>query len=507
MPAPDSLTSYWMDSSPSTTFPRLTEPLRVDVAVVGGGIAGLSTALELKRRGKTVALIEAGRVAASVSGYTTAKITSLHTNAYTSLVRSHGGDGAHAYGQSQEAGLARIAELVAELSIDCDFERQDSYTYSTSPEDAESLEAEARIAASLGLPSTFVTETALPFAVTGAVRFTDQAQFHPRKYLLALADEIDGDGSVVLEQTRMRGVREGSPCTVVCDSGEVVADYVVIATHYPVLDRGLLFPRLDPHRDAVVAGLLPDDQDLQGMYISTDPGTHSVRVAPHEQGRLLIVGGEPWKTGQEEDVEARFAALTQWMTKEFGIARPLYRWSTQDLTSADGVPYIGLLHPGTDNVYVATGFRGWGMTNGTVSGLLLADLIDGTQNPWAELYDPRRIKPVSSARTVLKTAVDSVKGLVENILPAEVDDVSDIGAGQGAIARVNGDKAAVYRDDDGALHCVSARCTHLGCLLHFNNAERSWDCPCHGSRFDHEGAVLEGPANRPLARVTPEQSA
>ncbi|MCU1587551.1 MAG: iron-sulfur binding oxidoreductase [Frankiales bacterium] len=498
------LTSYWMQSSPETSYPQVPSTLRVDVAVVGGGIAGLCTAYELALRGKSVAVVEAARIAASVTGYTTAKITSLHTTIYTELVDAFGEDKARLYGESQQAGLERIAGLVDTLGIDCDFERQSAFTYVREQSEVESIKQEAETAARLGLPASFVTESQLPFPIAGAVRFEGQAQFHPRSYLLALAEQLVAQGGQVFEQSRMVDLEEGEPCTVVCETGRVVADDVVIATHYPVLDRGLMFARLEPHRDVVVAGLLPERIDLEGMYISTESATHSVRVAPHPDGRLLIVGGEPWKTGKDEDVEARYDKLAAWTQETFGVRQIRYRWSTQDNKSVDGAPFIGRFHPGGDHVFVAAGFRGWGMTNGAVSGLLLADLITGTENAWRELYDPNRIKPLASAKEAVKLQVDAVKGLVvETFTPPEVESVDDIKPGGGAIAKVNGDKTAVFRDEQGALHCLSARCTHLGCIVAFNNAERSWDCPCHGSRFDTDGAVLQGPANAPLVEVDP----
>lgn len=507
MTTPADLRSYWLDSSPETAYPQVPSTVRVDVAVVGGGIAGLCTAYELTRRGKTVAVLEAHRIASSVTGYTTAKITSLHTTIYSELVSSVGEDKARLYGESQQAGLERIASLVDTLGIDCDFERRAAYTYVRDESEVQSIREEAETAARLGLPASFVTETDLPFPVAGAVRFDNQAQFHPRTYLLALAEQIVGDGSYVFEHSRMTDLEEGQPCRVVCESGEVVADDVVIATHYPVLDRGLMLARLEPHRDVVVAGLLPEGRSLDGMYISTEAATHSVRVAPHPEGQLLIVGGEPWKTGHDEDIEARYDKLSRWMAEAFGVTEVRYRWSTQDNKSIDGVPFIGTFHPGTDHVFVAAGFRGWGMTNGALTGLLLADQIDGIESPWTELYHPGRIKALQSAKDFAKLQVDAVKGLVGDALkPAEVESVDEIEPGDGAIARVNGDKAAVYRDERGQLHCVAARCTHLGCIVHFNNAERSWDCPCHGSRFDFEGKVLQGPANQPLEQVPPPSS-
>ena len=498
--------SYWMDTTEPTTWGSLAGEVRVDVAVVGGGIAGLTVASELKRRGRTVAVLEAGRVAASVTGHTTAKLTALHTLKYDHIGRHFGAEKARLYADSQQAAIEYVAARVEAEGIDCDFERTPAYTYTVDPAEVEQVQAEVAAARLAGLQASYVTESELPYGFAGAIRVDQQAQFHPRRFLLHVAAQIPGDGSHIYEQTRVTGVDEGSPCRVTTAGGTVVADHVVIATHYPILDRALLFSRLEPHRDVVVAAPIDAAAAPLGMYISTESNTRSVRTAPYDDGRrLLIITGEPFKPGHEDDVTGRYAALTAWTREHFGDLDFTHRWSTQDNTSTDRVPYVGPLHVGAKNTWVATGFGGWGMSNGTMSGLLLADLMTGVANPWAPLYDPRRIKPLTEAKKFAKANLDVAKRFVGDRLHSDkVDTADDIAPGQAVVVRVKGEQTACYRDEAGTLHAVSAVCTHLGCIVAFNDAELSWDCPCHGSRFDVDGAILQGPANKPLERRGPD---
>ncbi|MEV6757035.1 FAD-dependent oxidoreductase [Streptomyces sp. NPDC051214] len=499
-----------MDTSPATAHPSLDAAAEVDVAVVGGGIAGLSTAWELARAGHRVAILEADRIAAGVTGYTTAKVSVLHTLVYDRLHRTRGLDAARSYARSQQGALDRLREIVAELDIDCDLEQCSSFTYVAQPGDAtgeKTLRAEAKAAAEAGLRATYVEETGLPFAVGGAVCVADQAQFHPRKYLLALAEDFGRLGGVIYERTRVTDLSEGSPCQVTTEAGHTVtAQHVVVATHYPIFDRALLFSRLTPSRELVVAAPLPAGDDPGGMYITEDEGKRSVRTAPYgddDSQRLLIVTGEGFTPGTGDPTES-FARLDAWLHERFPTAGPTaYRWAAQDNSSTDTVPLIGPLHKGSRNTYVAAGFGGWGMTNGILAGQLITAQIAGESPAWADLYDPRRLKSVAKeASGFLSAQAKVAKHFVgDRLSTGHVDSVAEIAPGTGAVVRVDGERCAVYRDPDGTTHAVSARCTHLGCLVAFNEAETSWDCPCHGSRFDVEGAVLQGPAVRPLERV------
>ncbi|MFI2506386.1 FAD-dependent oxidoreductase [Streptomyces sp. NPDC018972] len=495
--------SYWLQTAPGGRHAALTGDLDVDVAVIGAGIAGLCTARELARAGKSVAVLEAGRVAAGVTGHTTAKVTALHTLVYDKLRRTRGTEGARLYARSQSEAIEHTARVVEELGVDCEWERRSAYTYVREADRVEELRAEAEAAREAGLPASFVTETGLPFPVAGAVEVTDQVQFHPRKYLLALADDIVAHGGRIHEDTTVLGLEEGTPCRLSTATGATVtARDVVVATHYPVFDRALLFTRLSPRRELVVAGPVPAGQDPGGMYITPEENTRSVRTAPYgDDGtrRLLVITGEHFTPGTG-DTRALFDRLSAWARTHFPDVELTHFWATQDNDPTDTVPLVGPLHPGARHTYVATGFGGWGMSGGMMAGLLLTAQITGRECAWSGLYDPRRLaSALREAPSFLRTQAEVARHFVGDRLrpapPAEA-----LPPGEGAVVRAAGGRLAVYRDDDGTLHAVSARCTHLGCLVDFNAAERAWECPCHGSRFDTDGKVIQGPATRPLER-------
>jgi glycine/D-amino acid oxidase-like deaminating enzyme/nitrite reductase/ring-hydroxylating ferredoxin subunit len=492
--------SYWMESTSTTAYPALAGDLDVDVVVVGGGIAGLCTAWELTEAGLRVALVEADRIAAGVTGYTTAKLSVLHTMIYAKLRTSFGPDAARLYAESQQQAVERVAAVATRLAIDCDLERVPAFTYLESPDGLDQLRAEADAAAEAGLAASFVTRTGLPFPVAGAVRVENQAQFHPRKYLLALAADLTRRGGQIFERTRATGLHEGDDCTVSTEGGHTItARQVVVATHYPVFDRALLFARLEPRRELVVAAAIPADRDPGGVYITPEQNTRSVRTAPYHDGqRLLIVTGEHFTPGAG-DVTEHWERLIASTRARFPGTDIAYRWATQDNTTTDQVPFIGRFHPGARNVYVATGFGGWGMSTGVLTGQLLAACITGSEPVWTGLYDPRRLNPAREAGSLFKLQAKVAGHFIgDRLRPSHVDTVDDVEPGTGAVVRVGGHQCAVYRDDTGEVHAVSARCTHLGCIVNFNEAETAWECPCHGSRFGIDGSVIQGPANRPL---------
>jgi glycine/D-amino acid oxidase-like deaminating enzyme/nitrite reductase/ring-hydroxylating ferredoxin subunit len=497
---PGAPVSYWIASTPTTDYDPAPAELDVDVAVLGGGIAGLSAAAAVQARGRSVAVVEAARIVEGVTGYTTAKVTSSHGLLYTYLIDAFGEERARLYAQSQQAALEHIAAAAERDGVDCDLVRTPSYVYSE--DDLEPLEREAAAAARLGLPVELVKDVPLPYAVAGAVRYANQARFHPRRYLLHLAETIVRNGGRVLERTRAHDVDEGDPCVVTTDRGVIRARDVVVATHIPFLDRGMFFAREFPMRDYVVAARIDGDSAPDGMFLSTEQPTHSVRVTEDGDATLLIVGGEGHTTGRADDTQGRYRRLEAWTAERFGAKDFTHRWSTQDYTSTDRVPFVGRFHPGSRRLWVATAFGAWGMTNGTMSGTLLADLITGEPNPLTDLYDPGRVGPVAQkAKSFVKENAAVAKELVTGYLsPGDVASVDDLGPGEAAVVRTGLSKTAAYRDDDGVLHAVSARCTHLGCIVGWNAAERSWDCPCHGSRFGVDGDVLQGPAVEPLGR-------
>ncbi|MFE4630430.1 FAD-dependent oxidoreductase [Streptomyces mirabilis] len=494
--------SYWLESAPpGDPAPPPSGDLTVDVAVVGAGIAGLSTAWELVRQGREVAVLEADRIAAGVTGHTTAKLTALHTLVYDHLRHTRGPEGARLYARSQTEAIRHAREIVDELGIDCEWEEAAACTYAENPRRTRELRAEAEAAREAGLPAEFVTETDLPFAIAGAVRVSGQAQFHPRKYLLALTEDLRRRGGTVYEETRVVGLTEGEPCVLRTDTGVAVrADEVVIATHYPIFDRALLFTRLSSRRELVVAATIDEDRAPRDMYITPEQATRSVRSAPYRDGkRLLIVTGEHFVPGTA-DVEDRFARLSDWADSRFAGLTFTHHWATQDNDPTDSVPLVGPLHPRSRHTYVATGFGGWGLSGGVMAGSLLSGLINGSPAAWSSLYDPRRLASVlHEGKSFLKHQAHVARHFVgDRISPVTSPTPDDIPPGHGAVVRQGPRQYAVHRDESGSLQAVSARCTHLGCIVSFNHAEQAWECPCHGSRFAPDGRILQGPAVHPL---------
>ncbi len=498
--------SYWMVSAETPDYPFLDDDLSVDVVVIGGGIAGLSVASELVRTGRSVALLEAGRIAAGVTGGTTAKVSVLHGAIYHHLAEKLGDETAETYASSQTMAMEHVAATVERLGVDCELERQPAYVYTEAAAEVDMLRREADAARRAGLPVTFTQDTGLPFPVAGAVRVEDQLVFHPRKYLRAVAAEYVEQGGLIFENTRVTGLDEGTPCVVTTESGRrVSARDVVVATHYPVFDRAMMFSRLTPKREFAVAAAVDESADPRAMYVSTSRDTRSIRGAPYDGGRLLIATGAPFTPGDAKAPE-RLAELTAWLTDRFPVDEVGFTWAAQDNHSGDKVPFIGPFHPAAKHTWVAAGFGSWGMTNGVLSGLLLRDLIDGRSQPWSRIYDPRRVHPALEAKTVLTSGARAVAGLVGNAgarLRAKLERVvsaEHLSPGQAGIVSDSEGDWATYVDEQGAVHSVSPTCTHLGCLVSFSTVEKVWECPCHGSRFDLDGAVLQGPATKPLKR-------
>ena len=475
--------SLWLDTAPQTSYPPLPGDHEVDVAVLGGGITGLATALLLKRDGARVAVLEADRVGRGVTGCTTAKVSALQQTVLQSIRGRHGAEGAAVYAEANVAGVELVARLAREEGIDCRLERRPAFTYAASDEERSAIEDEHEAAAEAGLPVTLVDDVDLPFPTSGAVRLDEQIQLQPVLFVQGLAAAVDGDGSHVFEQTRATGLDEGDPCRVETEHGTVSAGRVVVATHYPIFDRGLYFARLEPARSYCIGvrvrGVLP-----QGMSINAGDTTRSVR----SYDGTLVLGGEGHSVGAREATPERFDTLERFAREHWDVEAVTHRWSSQDPSTWDLMPIAGRYHPRTDRVYAATGFHKWGLSNGVAAAKVISDLIAGRDNPWADRLDPNRLGLSGLPKVAQLGAKFAADMVIDRVRPADEPE----------IVRDGLDKKGIYRAEDGTVHAVSLRCTHLGCLVRWNGAERSWDCPCHGSRFDVDGSVLEGPAVNPL---------
>jgi glycine/D-amino acid oxidase-like deaminating enzyme/nitrite reductase/ring-hydroxylating ferredoxin subunit len=500
MELPGENESLWIATTNQTNYPTLSKDISADAVVVGGGIAGISTAYLLQEAGIKTLVLDMRRICLGVTGNTTAKVTSLHDLIYTHLTSHFGKEQAKMYAEANETAIGFIEKISKEKKINCDFRRLPSFTFTTEEKEVEKFKKEVEAAKTLGLPASFTTDVPLPFKVKAAVRFENQAIFHPRKFVLGLAKEFVKNGGQIFENTKATEVAENKTSVVVkTEKGKVTAKQLVIASHFPFFDRGFYFARLYPYRSYVLAVELKEKVP-QAILINLKQDSY--RPHSYEQKDILIAGGGDHKTGEEPDTTSCYTYVQDRVKKEFSVKNILYRWSTQDNYTPDKVPYIGKDIPTSKRVFVATGFNGWGMTHGMVSAILLKDMITGKKNEWETLYNPSRINITASAKTVVKEATDTAKELIGGkIKPRKEIDTKNMPNNSAKVFTYNGKKVAVYKDSKGNVHAYSAECTHMGCIVNFNTAEKSWDCPCHGSRFNTDGKVLHGPALEDLKKI------
>jgi glycine/D-amino acid oxidase-like deaminating enzyme/nitrite reductase/ring-hydroxylating ferredoxin subunit len=505
---PDLERSLWMDF-PVPGYPPLDADVQADVCVVGAGIAGLSTAYMLAKEGQKVIVIEAASIGGGETGRTTAHLSNALDDRYVELERVHGVAGARIAGESHCAAIDRIEAIVREEGIECMFSRLDGYLFRGEHSEPDILERELAAAWRAGLSGVTLPDhsVATTLGLGQALKFPGQGQFHPRRYLSGLARAIEAKGGRICCDTRVARVEDGSPARVETTRGHtVIAQSVVVATNSPISDRLAIHTKQAAYRTFAIAIALGSADMPRGLFWDTDDPYHYVRAHVRIDGRrVLIVGGEDHKTGQANDAPERFARLETWTRERFrGIGPVEYRWSGQVLEPVDNLAFIGR-DPASRHVYIATGDSGHGMTHGTLAGMLITDLVLGRKNPWAELYSPER-KSAKTLGTYAKENLNVARQYADYLKRGDVADVDDITPGTGAIVRSGARLLAVYRDDDGALSARSAVCTHVGCIVRWNATESSWDCPCHGSRFDVHGSVLNGPARTPLAVAELEEA-
>lgn len=488
---------YWMASTTNNEYPTLDKDIKVDVAIVGGGITGILSAYWLNKEGVRTAIIEADRILQGTTGHTTAKITSQHGLIY-SKVQKISEEFARQYADANQTAIQMYESIAKKHNIECDFVPQSAYIYTLEDKYVEDIRNEASTASSLGIKATYLEEIPLPFNIKAAVRFDNQAQFHPRKFLIALADKIAHNGVQIFEQSRIVDLEENGDYVLITDGGtKVTAQKVIIASHYPFYNkRGFYFTRIYPDRSYVIAIKIKGNYP-GGMYITAEEPGRSLRSQASDQGELIFVGGEHHKTGQGEDTIKHYKALVDFAEQTFTVEDIPYRWSTQDCMTLDDLPYVGQFTSDTPNLYIATGYGKWGMTNSMASSMILRDLIIHGKSPWQDVYNPSRDTVGASAKTFIFENLNVAAELIAGKLPFIPNNV-DIRPNEGKIIEANGQRAGAYRDEQETLHIVNTTCTHMGCEINWNSAEKSWDCPCHGSRFTYEGDVIEGPAVIPL---------
>jgi glycine/D-amino acid oxidase-like deaminating enzyme/nitrite reductase/ring-hydroxylating ferredoxin subunit len=500
--------SIWMNKLAAPVQSSLAEKISADVCIVGAGIAGMSTAYLLAREGKSVVVLDDGPIGGGMTARTTAHLVNALDDRYFELERLHGEEGSRLAAESHTAAINAIEAVVKQEAIKCEFERLDGYLFVPPRDSKDILDEELAAVHRAGLTDIEKVER-VPWDSydTGpALRFPRQAQFHPLKYLAGLARAIEQKGGRIYTQTHATEIEGGKKARIETKGGGVVnADSVVVATNTPVNDLIAIHTKQAPYQTYVIGARVPKGSITRALYWDTPDPYHYIRIETIGRGAaaydVLIVGGEDHKTGQEDDANKRFAALERWARHRFPMIEGIeYRWSGEVMEPVDGLAFIGRNPMDAKNVFIATGDSGNGMTHGTIAGLLLTDLIMERKNPWESIYEPSRVT-LRALPSFVKENLNVAVQYTDLVVAGDVSSVEEIKPGAGAIISRGLSKVAVYRDPSGEIHERSAVCRHLGCIVNWNTGENTWDCPCHGSRYDAMGKVIQGPANCDLAEV------
>lgn len=496
--------SLWLKTTAQPTF-QPVDARHFDLIVVGAGIVGVSLAFNIRGLGARVLLIEGDEVLQGVTGYTTGKLTAQHNLIYSHLAATRDEDAARAYYEAQKWAIGHVDMLTSEFGIDCDLIATDASVFSTDPENDTSMEDEAKVYERLGIPGSLNSSPDYNFRARRLLTMRDQRHFHPRKYLLGLLKIAAEAGVQVMAKNRVHQIdEEQSQVVLETEHGRFTADRVAVTTHYPIHDSGFFMAKLTPKRSYATAFRMKE-MPADGMFISHEAEPlRSWRPAKFEGEDVLIVGSTHHKVGEEPEVGDAYQELETWARLKFSVEAPIARWSTQDNWTPDGVPFIGR-SPSRDRIWLATGFGGWGMTNGIAGARLIADQIEGRRSPWEEVFAPDRLS-LEMVPKLVKDNLNTAGHLIGDRLSRSEDlDLGKLEIGAGVIAKVDGDKRAVYRGAEG-LCILDPACTHMGCQVAWNELESTWDCPCHGSRFKPTGEVIHGPATNPLKPAPPRVS-
>lgn len=493
--------SYWVESTPQTNYPKIEKDFDTDVLIIGGGITGIVTAYMLSDSNLNVSIVEADRMAMGVTANTTAKITSQHDLLYDYLLNSFGFDTAKGYLDSNEDAIKIIKDIVKKEKIDCDFSSQDAYVYTCDKSNIQKIVDEVSAVTSLGLTAEYVTECPLPFKIEAAIKFPNQAQFHPRKYLLSLLQILDKRNVNIFENSKVIDIKHVKDrYEVYVNDNKITAKYLVMACHYPIKNfPGMYFIKM--YQDSSYAISVELDKDVfDGMYISCDTNAASFRNAPYDNGKkLLIVGGSSHKTGATDvNIADSYTNLENYIKSVYPKAKIKYRWMTEDCVTLDKIPYIGEFSKFLPNMYVATGYKKWGMTTSHVAAKIISDKILGIDNPYEDIYTATRLEPIKNSKEFGNMLKQSVYSLAINKISPPVKSYTELENDSGGVVDYNGKKLGIYKDKSGKMFAVVPYCKHLGCELTWNNLEKTWDCPCHGSRYKYTGEMITEPTTEGL---------
>ncbi|PAL05865.1 FAD-dependent oxidoreductase [Peribacillus simplex] len=493
--------SYWKDSVDLPQFPRLEKDIHVDVVIVGGGITGLTSAYLLVNEGLKVAVLEADGLLNGTTGHTTAKVTAQHGLIYDEFIHNIGRSKARLYYEANAEAVRFIEKTVEQHKINCDFSKQDAYIYATTEEYARKIEKEAAAYEKIGIDGELVDNIPFDLEIQNGLVMRNQAQFHPTKYLAHLVQIVTEKGGLIFENTTAVNIEAGQPPTVLTREGlRITGNYVLACSHFPFYEGlGLYSTRMYASRSYILAAKTKKPFP-GGMYVSVDQPARSLRSVTINGEEMVLIVGEDHKTGQGIDTLEHYKALETFGQKVFGLSDIIYRWSAQDLITLDKIPYIGEITSGEPNILIATGYRKWGMSNGTAAALLFRDMILGKGSKYQDLYTPSRFYAHPGLKNFLVENANVVGHLIKGKLEVSNKTLKDLSNDEGAVITIKGQRRGAYKDKKGIMHIVDTTCTHIGCEVEWNNGDRTWDCPCHGSRFSYTGEVVEGPAEKPLQR-------
>lgn len=470
--------SIWSENCKFNRRDELNGDVKTDILIIGAGIAGILVGYLLNKSGREVVLIDKSQIASGNTGNTTAKITSQHDLIYHKLIEEFGEEKASQYAKANELAIKMYKEIIKERKIKCDFEEVPAYIYSLN--NTELIKKEVEAAKNLGIEAEFVENVNIPLDVKGAVKFNNQGQFNPLKFIEDISKEL-----VIYENTRAIKIEENLVST---NKGKITADHIVIATHYPIMNApGYYFMKMHQERSYVIA--LENADNIQGMYIDYEKQGYSFR----NYQELLLLGGVSQRTGENEK-GGSYNKLREFAKEIYPNAREKYNWSAQDCMTIDGIPYIGKYSESTPNIYVATGFNKWGMTSAMVSAMIIADLILGKENDFSDIFSPKRFDLSLSISNIAKDLATTTKNFIAQKIYIPSSEIEHIKDGHAGVVEYEGEKVGVYKNEEGKEFIVSTKCPHLGCELHWNADELTWDCPCHGSRFNYKGKLIDSPS-------------
>lgn len=497
--------SYWIESTKNIEkdFLKLNNNLEVDVCIIGAGITGVMTAYYLANEGKKIAILEKDKVCLKTSGNTTAKITSQHGLFYKYLLDSEGYNFARKYYEANERAIKNIENIIDKENIDCDFEQQDAYVFTQKEEDVKKIKDEVESVKKIGGICEFTTKTNLPFSIQGAIKFPNQAQFNVRKFVLKLLNKIEESGNCdIFENSKVLDVKkDGDMYRVYTKDNYVKAKSVVLACHYPIINSpGFYFFKMYQSRSHAIA-IEADTDFFDGMYINSELPTKSFRTIKDGNKRLLAIVGSDYKTGSEINYKNINNELEKIAKDMYPNCKIRYRWSAQDCISLDKIAYVGEFSNFMPNIYVGTGYKKWGITLSNISANIICDKIQGRKNEYEDIFKATRTEPIKNIKEVENMIKQTAKSLVLKKFEIKKEDLEDIENSEGKIINCNGNKIGVFKDETGKVYAVKPICSHLGCELSWNSLEHTWDCPCHGSRFDIEGKSLEAPSINNLEKI------